>query len=252
MNPLDRTLELFATREPDAEAVNAAQRKLDAAVAAKLAARPARTVRATRGWLAAGASALVAAVAVIWLPLGTAPALAFAQVQQHFRDFRTLRFDLEQRMNGNTLMKARVSVRRDGSVRTEVGDDVVVVVNSSEMRVLTLVKPSRMAVVSPIDVAAKKEDALKWLDDIRDFQGVAKVLPDSRIIRGQRAQGWALQTQGVNIELWANDAGLPLEMSIDQDMEMEMTFDFQFDLELPEDLFSTRVPDGYRLGGEED
>jgi outer membrane lipoprotein-sorting protein len=252
MNRLDRTLELFGTREPDADMVDAAQRRLDAAVAAKSAARPARPVRAARGWLAAGASALVAAVAMLWLPLGTAPALAFAQVQQHFRDFQTLRFDLEQRMNGNPLMKARVSVRRDGSVRTEVGDDVVVVVNSSEMRVLTLVKASRMAVVSPLDQGAKKEDALKWLDDIRNFQGVAKALPGSRIIRGQRAQGWALEIAGGNIELWANDAGLPLEMSLEQGMQLEMTFDFRFDLELPEDLFSTQVPDGYRLGGEED
>jgi hypothetical protein len=137
-------------------------------------------------------------------------------------------------------------------VRTEVGDDVVVVVNSSEMRVLTLVKASRMAVVSPLDGAAKKEDALKWLDDIRNFQGAAKALPDSRIIRSQRAQGWALETAGGTIELWANDAGLPLEMSVDQGMQLEMTFDFQFDLELPEDLFSTQVPDGYKLGGEED
>ena len=47
-----------------------------------------------------GASAAVAAVALLWLPLGSTPALAFAQVQQHFRDFRTLRFDIEQRMNG--------------------------------------------------------------------------------------------------------------------------------------------------------
>jgi hypothetical protein len=252
MNRLDRTLELFGTREPDPNMVDAAQRKLDAAVAAKIAARPARPVRAARGWLAAGASALVAAVAVLWLPLGTAPALAFAQVQQHFRDFQTLRFDLEQRMNGSRIMTARVSVRRDGSVRTEVGEDVVVVVNSWEMRVLTLVKASRMAIVSPLDQAAKKEDALKWLDDIRNFQGVAKALPDSRIIRGQRAQGWTLEIAGGNIELWANDAGLPLEMSLNQGREIEMTFDFQFDLELPEDLFSTRVPDGYRLGGEED
>jgi outer membrane lipoprotein-sorting protein len=252
MNSLDKTLELFAAREPDAQAVNAAQHKLEALVTAKIATRPARTARAARGWLAAGASALVAAVAVVWLPLGTAPALAFAQVQQHFRDFRTLRFDMEQRMNGKPLMNARVSVRHDGSVRTEVGEDIVVVVNSAEMRVLTLVKPSRMAVVSPLDQAAKKEDALKWLDDIREFQGAAKALPDTRIIDGQRAHGWALEIAGGNLELWANDAGLPLQMTLDQNMDIEMTFDFEFDPAFPEDFFSTKIPDGYKLGTEED
>jgi outer membrane lipoprotein-sorting protein len=251
MNRLDRTLESFGAREPDAEAVNSAQRKLDAAVAAKMAARPVRPARAARGWLAAGASALVAAVAVIWLPLGTAPALAFAQVQQHFRDFRTLRFDLDQRMNGKPLMNARVSVRHDGSVRTELGNDVVVVVNSTEMRVLTLVKSARMAVVSPLVEAAKKEDALKWLDDIRDFQGVAQALPGSRIIGGQRAYGWSLDIGGGNIELWANEAGLPLEMTLNQGVDIKMDFDFEFDVTFPEDHFSTKVPDGYRLGEED-
>jgi hypothetical protein len=108
-----------------------------------------------------------------------------------------------------------------------------------------------MAVVSPLDQAARKEDALKWLEDIRDFQGAAKALPGSRIIRGQRAQGWALQIEGMNMELCANDEGLPLEMSLDQGMNLEMTFDFQFDLELPDALFSTQIPDGYKLGGEE-
>jgi outer membrane lipoprotein-sorting protein len=251
MNRLDRTLDSFGAREPDAEAVNSAQRKLDAAVAAKMAARPVRPARATRGWLAAAASALVAAVAVIWLPLGTAPALAFAQVQQHFRDFRTLRFDLDQRMNGKPLMNARVSVRNDGSVRTEVGNDVVVVVNSTEMRVLTLVKSARMAVVSPLVEATKKEDALKWLDDIRDFKGVAQALPGSRFIGGQRAYGWSLDIGGGNIELWANEAGLPLEMTLNQGVDIKMDFDFEFDVTFPEDHFSTKVPDGYRLGEED-
>jgi outer membrane lipoprotein-sorting protein len=251
MSSLDRTLELFGAAEPGAAHIDAAQKKLEAAVSAKIAARPHRAAKRARGWLAAAASAAVAVVAVVWLPLGTAPALAFAQVQQHFRDFRTLRFDLEQRMNGETIMSARVSIRHDGSVRTEVGEDVVVVVNSTEMRVLTLVKSSRMAVVSPLDAAGKKEDALKWLDDIRDFQGAARELPGSRIIEGQRAHGWSLDTLGGTIELWANDEGLPLEMKLDQGMELEMSFDFEFDLELPEDLFSTQVPDGYRLGGEE-
>lgn len=252
MNPLDRTLEVFGAREPDAEAVDAAQRKLDAAVAAKLAARPARPARAARGWLAAGVSAAVAAVAVFWLPLGTAPALAFSQVQQHFRDFRTLQFDFTQHMNGELLMSARVSVRHDGSVRTEVGDDVVVVVNSAEMRVLTLVKSAHMAIVSPMEEPAKKEDALEWLDDIREFKGLAKPLPDSRIIDGQRAQGWSLEMEGGRIELWANDEGLPLEMTIDQGVNLQMDFDFDFEPDLPEALFSTKVPDGYKLGGEED
>jgi hypothetical protein len=254
MNSLDRTLELAGDREPDAELVSTAQRKLDAVVAAKLAAQPARRpARTARGWLAAAASAAIAAVAVLWLPLGTTPALAFADVQRHFRDFQTLRFDVEQRMDGKTLMKAQVSVRHDGSVRAEVGDDMVVVVNPVEKRVLSLMKSARLAVVSPLDEAApKKDDALDWLDDIREFQGAATALPGTRIIDGHRAQGWELTIDGGKVVLWANDEGLPLQMTLDQGVAIDMDFHFEFDLAMPADLFSTRIPEGYSPGEAED
>ncbi len=253
MNSLDRTLELVGDREPEAELVSTAQRKLDAVVAAKLATQAVRRpVRPARGWLAAAASAVVAAVAVLWLPLGTTPALAFADVQQHFRDFQTLRFELEQRMNGKTLMKARVSVRHDGSVRTEVGDNLVVVVNSAEKRILSLFTPQRVAVVSRIDQAAVKEDSVDWVEEIRDFQGQARRLTATRVIDGQQAHGWELTIDGGKVVLWANDEGLPLRMSVEQGVEIEMDFHFEFDLELPASLFSTEVPEGYSLRDAED
>lgn len=253
MNSLDRTLELFGTAEPGAARIDAAQRKLEAAVAAKIAAQPVRRpTRRARSWLAAAASAVVAAVALVWLPLGTAPALAFAQVQQHFREFQAMRFDMEQRMNGKPIMKARVSVRHDGSVRTEVGDDVIVVVNSAEKQVLTLLKPARVAMVTPLSQAATQDDALDWLDDIRDFKGAAEALPRTRVIDGKRAHGWKLAIQGGDIELWADDEGLPLAMTVNQGVELEMRFDFEFEPALPADEFSTQIPSGYSLADAED
>ena len=131
---------------------------------------------------------------MLWLPFGSAPVLAFAKIQEHFRDFRTLRFDVEQRMNGRVVMKSRVSVTHDGNVRTDVGDDITVIVNSTERQVLTLMHSAHVAIPSPLDKPATKEDAIAWLDDIRDFQGEAKVLPQTRRIRGQRAHGWELAT----------------------------------------------------------
>ena len=146
MNSLDRTLELFALREPEPALVNDAQRKLEALVANRVAQASARRpVRHARGWLAAATTAAVVAVAMLWLPFGSAPALAFAKMQEHFRDFRTLRFDIEQRMNGKVVMKSRVSVTRDGNVRTDVGDDISVIVNSTEKRVLTLMHSAHVA-----------------------------------------------------------------------------------------------------------
>jgi hypothetical protein len=180
------------------------------------------------------------------------PVLAFSEIQKHFRDFRTLRFDIEQRMNGDVFMKSRVSLLADGSVRAEVGEDVVVVVNTLERRVLTLMKRNRLAVVSPLTEAPTKDDSLKWLDEIRDFQGAATQLRETRIIRGERAQGWELPLAQGKMVLWANDAGLPLEMQLDHGVAVDMSFRFEFNGELPADLFSTAVPAGYMLGESED
>ncbi|HUQ08773.1 MAG TPA: hypothetical protein VM146_00560 [Steroidobacteraceae bacterium] len=251
MNSLDRKLELFSHDEPPAEAVQDAQRKLESVIAG---AAPRRRKPHVGGWLAAAASAVVAVIAAIWLPLSPGTALAFSDVQKHFRDFHSLRFDIEQRANGEMIMKSRVNVRADGSVRTEVGEDIVVVVNTQEKRVLTLVKPEHIAVVTPLPEPGTKEDAMDWLKDIRDFQGMARALPEVRVIQGQRAHGWELPmpTGKGTIVLWATDEGLPLEMKIDQGVALDMSFHFEFEPRVPADYFSTQVPEGYKLGTEED
>lgn len=249
MNTLDRTLELFAHAEPDMAAVQDAQRKLDRLIAGTA---PRKRKIPVGGWLAAATSAVVAVMALVLLPLGPTPALAFSDVQQHFRDFNTLRFEIEQSMNGTMFMKQRVSVLANGSVRAEVGEDIVVVVNTQQMRVLTLMKPHRIAVVTPLDKAGTKEDATDWLNEVRDFQGVAKALPGTRTIRGHRATGWELPLEQGTITLWANPSGLPLEMKIDQGAAIDMSFRFEFEPDLPAALFDTDVPAGYTLGTEED
>jgi hypothetical protein len=253
MNTLDRTLELFGAREPDEATVAQAQLKLDVLLAGRTATSTIRRrAPRTRGWLAAGASAVAAIVALLWLPLGSMPALAFAQVQQHFRDFRTLRFDVEQRMNGKVMMKSRIHVTRDGNVRTDVGDLVSVIVNSAERRVMTLHHPAHVATLAPLTVPATADDAMAWLKDIREFQGEAKPLPQTRIIHFKRAYGWELASVAGNIVLWATEDGLPLEMTLGGNAALQLNFDFEFDPGLPAQMFSTEIPPGYSLAKEED
>jgi outer membrane lipoprotein-sorting protein len=193
----------------------------------------------------------VVVVAMLWLPFGSTPALAFAKVQEHFRDFRTLRFDMEQRMNGELVMKTRVSMTRDGNSRTDVGD-ISVIVNSSEQRVLTLMHSGRIAMEVPFAAPAKQDDQMRWLDDVRSFQGQAKVLPNTRIIRGLEAQGWALPTAAGNLVLWATQEGLPLEMTIGGSDALKLDFQFDFNPPLDAKLFSTEIPAGYSRGESED
>ena len=252
MNTFDRTLMLFAALEPDDAMAQAAQRKLEAAVTARAAKAARKSTRRVGGWLAAATSAGIAALAMLWLPLVSSPALAFAQVQQHFRDFRTLRFDVEQRMNGNVLMKSRVHVTRDGNVRTDVGDLISVIVNSSEGRVMTLHHGAHVATVAPLGVPVTKEDAMAWLKEIREFQGEARALPRARMIDLRKAYGWELATTGGNIVLWATEDGLPLEMTLGGGAPLQLNFDFEFDPALPAQMFSTEIPAGYSLGNGDD
>jgi hypothetical protein len=253
MNPLDKTLELFAAGEPPAEMVSAAQGRLEAAVAARVAtARPRRMKRSAGGWLAAAASAAIVAVTFLWMPLTPTPALAFSTVQEHFRDFRTLRFEVRQRVAGQEGLVTHVATTRDGKLRTDVGTDVSVIVNSAEGRVLTLVHPEHIAVESPLGGDLGDDDSLDWLEDVRDFQGAATRLPDPRMIGGRLAYGWQLRVQNLDLVLWATEDGLPLEMNMTGAGQMQFDFHFEFDVALPAEMFSTTIPAGYSRAPAED
>jgi len=251
MNTLDNILESFAAHEIDEQSVRAAQRKLDDVIARRMAEKQPRVQSVRKaGWLAAAASAVVAVFGLLWLPLNPTP--AFAAVQQHFRDFQTLRFVIEQRVEGQPTARTRVQATRSGNVRTEVGDDVSVIVNSAQNRVLTLIRSSRMAIVSPLEHAVEEEDTLKWLKDIREFQGLATALPEPRVIDGQKVFGWQLKIEGVDMVLWATAAGLPLQMTMNPTTQLQLDFHFEFDVPLAPETFSTEVPAGYSIGTDEE
>ena len=249
MNTLDHTIDLLAAREIDDAAVQEAQRKLETLIARRQASGRS-PLRSSRGWLAAATTAAAVMLAALWLPLYPTP--AFAAVQRQLRDFTTMRFVIDQRVAGEPVMQTRVSATNAGNVRTEVGDDVTVIVNSSERRVLTLIRSAHMAIASPLVVAAKQDDALKWLEDVRKFQGVAQALPEPRVINGQQAFGWRLKGEGFDMVLWATEQGLPLEMTLSPDAQLQLEFHFEMNVPLAPELFSTKIPAGYSLAPQED
>jgi hypothetical protein len=254
MNSLDKTLESIASREPPADLVNAAQQRLEAVVAVRVAAAPTRSRRGVGRWLAVGASAAAAAVlAVVLLPLTSTPALAFSTVQEHFIDFRTLRFDMTQEVAGQQGLVTHVAMTRDGRLRSDVGADVSVIVNPAEGRVLTLIHPQHMALESALGGRkVTDDDSMRWLEDIRRFQGLAQRLPEPRTIDGRRAYGWKLRTGNMDIVLWATEGGLPLEMRMTGEQQMRFDFHFEFDVPLADAMFSTAMPAGYSRAPAED
>ncbi len=252
MNSLDRTLEMFAREEPGAAAVQDAQRKLEARLADATSRSGARRTRRIGGWLAAAASATAVLAAALWMPLASTTALAFSDVQEHFQNFRTLRFVMTQEVAGHPGAPIRVATTRTGDARTDIGEDLSVIVNAAERRVLTLVHAQHIAVEHPLGSEVGDMDSLDWMEDIREFQGAATRLSGTRIIDGRTAHGWQLRVQNLDIVLWATADGLPLQMQMNGGAEMRFDFRFEFDVQLPPETFSTAIPAGYSRAEAED
>lgn len=240
----------MASATPPPAALERAQQRL----MRRLQARPgsARRPVGTR-WMAAATAAVLALVAVMAVPLLPDGGAAFAAVQDHFRDFRTLSMRVEQRVGGRTLQTSHMVVNGDGVLRTDVGEQLSVIVDPVRGRLLTLLHGPRRAMAMPLDQAAASPDAaLDWLEQIRQFQGRAERLPGTRSIDGREARGWSLEAEGTRLLLWADATGLPLAMDMaggggDAEGGLQLHYRFGFDAPVPAGHLSSEVPPGYTV-----
>ncbi len=244
---IDAHIHALANAAPTAHAVEAAQLKLARTIAAGRRATPAPAARRT-GWIAFAATAC-AALALILVPLIVSErgGVAFAEVQKHFSNFRTLSMSVEQHSAGELMPAISVVLDDAGRVRTDVGSEVSVVVSPVEGQVLMLLHSGRSAMRFPIAIAETMpaQEALAWLDELRHFKGIATALPDTRVIDGETAHGWSLKIANAEIQLWARSDGLPLAMSIGEGLGLDLRFRFAFDTAVDPARLSTAIPAGY-------
>ena len=207
-------------------AVQAAQVRLQVRMAQ---ARPAR-----RPWLGRGL-ALVATASLVVLAFFLSPLLpgggnAFAATLERFRHFNSLDMTVVQRMNGQVIQTSQIRVDQAGRSRTDVGDQLSVIVDPARGRVLTLLHEPREALLSVIPVSqAASGQGLGWLEALRQFKGKATPIAGSKIIQSQVAQGWTLDAGGQKIQLWASAQGLPLAMAMGGASGMTIEYMFAFD-----------------------
>lgn len=237
---------------PD-DAVDGAQARL----LARLQAAPRRPAHAgARTWWMAAAATLAIAVLVV----ATAPMLpgngdAFAAVQARFRDFDTLAMTIVQRFDGQPLQTSRTVVNARGVLRTDVGDELSIIVDPTRGRLLTLLHGPREAMLASIPkttapdhgtgAQASQDGTLSWLATLRTFKGEATPLAGTRIIDGHRAHGWRLSVQGITMELWADADGLPLAMRQLGGGGLEIDYRFEFDRPIPPGYLRSDPPAGY-------
>lgn len=231
---------------PEAAAVEAAQHRLAARLKPEDARRGSRRPR----WVVAATTAVIALVAVVAIPMLGEGGRAFAAVQRHFSDFEHLSMQVEQRMGGQVVQSSRMVVDREGTLRTDIGDRMSVIVDPGRGRVLTLLHEPRRAMLVPLRGAEQSpEAALGWLAEIRAFQGEATLLPGTRVIDGRKARGWSLHVEGQDIVLWADADGLPLAMEMGGAGGLQIRYAFDFEPELVPGHLRSEVPAGYTLVG---
>lgn len=215
-------------------------------------AKPRKAPASRWGWLtAAGVAGLLAVLVLPTLMIGPTP--AFADVLKHFRDFTSLRMHMNMELKGGQNQHDVITVNREGDVRTDIERSVSVILNRKQAKVLTLLHEPRLAQITPFDVTrSTPEDSLKWIAEMREYQGAATLLSQTRTIDGQLARGYTFETKGETITMWAGTDGLPLEMDMGQGELMKVSFRFEFDRPTDADVFSTEVPAGYALAVDED
>ncbi len=245
-NELSKSLaqHIDATAAVPEDAIAAAQHKLTARL--QHVQQPLRSQHRRR--LAFAGIAAVAVAALLVLPLLPDGGRAFAAARAHFTDFKTLAMQVQQHHNGALLQTTEMLVGADGSLRTDVGEQMSVIVDQARHEVMILLHEPREASVMPLpNVQAKPDASLDWLKEIRAFQGEAKKLKQTRMIDEREAQGWALDVGAMQLLLWVDAEGLPIAMEQTGAANMEIRYRFQFNVPVPPDHLSSLVPAGYTL-----
>jgi hypothetical protein len=233
-----------ATAAVPEAAIAAAQHKLTARL--QHVQQPLRSQHRRR--LAFAGVAAIAVTALLVLPLLPDSGRAFAAVRAHFTDFKTLAMQVEQLHDGALLQTTEMLVGADGSLRTDVGEQMSVVVDQARHQVMILLHEPREASVTPLpNVRTKPDASLDWLKEIRAFQGEAKKLKQTRMIDGREAQGWALDLGAMQMLLWVDAEGLPIAMEQAGAANLQIRYRFQFDVPVPPGHLSSIVPAGYTL-----
>lgn len=198
--------------------------------------------RAAVQWplLAAAASVVFAAVTAVLLLLPGQDGSAFAQAQEWFSSYETLRIETTVEMGQETVSRTDLWVDDADNVRIEAGGVATIVRPDTESIYILL--PDGRAIMQSIPPDAAAEASTDWLEQVRDFQGQADLLAESRIIEGIDAAGYELTIGMTTFVLWVDPAdGRPLQVESETVDGTTMRHALSFDVSLPPRAFD--VPD---------
>lgn len=253
-HPLDRYTEAVRGDQPAQQQTDQAQRRLMARIDEARKSKPAPAM-AWR-WATAAVLAILMVPLLVMMP-GSNGGVAFAKVQSYFTDFQTMKARMTTQMNGNTVMTMDILVDDQDRVRLDSGNDFSFIIDPDQQVMLQLFHRKERAVRVPLEEDAPDAPAetLDWLEQIREYQGQARLIEEVRSIDGTEVFGFRLTDQAVDMTLWATEQGRPvlLEMQTGPEAAAASTrIEFSFDQPLDPERFSLTVPAGYSVSSRVD
>lgn len=187
---------------------------------------------------------LVLAVSIVptFMPKNTG-AQAFAQVQAWFEDYQTLQVNINMMMGDMQISEVKVWGQANGATRVEVPPTVTIIDPVNNVMHMLLPEGQVMTRELGIQVAnTQGNEHLEWLEELREFQGVATIVDESRVVDGIDAIGWQLNLDGQSHTLWTDpDDNRPLLMEAELPGGLFMTITFSFNSVFPAELFEAPV-----------
>lgn len=248
-HPLKTYIDAVRDDAPESSQADAAQRRLMQRLGEAPQNKPVRV--APWGWATAAALAILMVPLLVMMPGGNG-SLAFAEVQSFFTDFRTMQARLTTSMNGNEVMAMDIAVDDQDRARIDSGELVSLIVDPERQVMLQLFHGARRAVRVPLtdDGTQAEAPALDWLEQIREYQGEARLVEETRRIDGREVFGFRLTERAIDMTLWATESGRPvlLEMQTGNEAAPVTTrIRFAFDGPVDPERFSLEVPVGYSV-----
>jgi outer membrane lipoprotein-sorting protein len=252
-HPLKPYIDAVRDDAPESSAIDAAQRRLMQRLdgsAQKKSATPSRW-----GWAVPAAAAAVLAVLVAPLLLtvpGSNGSLAFADVQSFFTTFRTMHARMTTTMNGNEILSMNIVVDDQDRARIDSGEAFTFIVDPNRKEMLQLFHDARRAALVPLtrDRGHAQNSGLDWLAEIREYQGQARRIEETRLIDGDEVFGFRLTQRAIDMTLWATESGQPVLLEMETGHEVAPTITkirFDFDRPVDSEQFSLDVPTGYTI-----
>jgi hypothetical protein len=248
-HPLDRYTEAVRGDRPEAVQADGAQRRLMARIgeAREAGQSPNRGWR----WAAAAALAILMVPVLVMMP-GSNDGLAFAQVQSYFTGFETMSARMTTRMNGGTVVAMDIAVDERNRTRLDSGEAFSFIIDPHENAMMQLFHQQQLAVRVPIEGAHSHgpAEAMGWLEEIREYQGQARLIDQERTIDGDEVFGFRLTGHAVDMTLWATGSGRPVLLEMQTGPESASaatTIEFSFDQPMDPERFSLTAPAGYSV-----